>query len=159
MDQVGNGPAEGGRAGTGATGADDQARARMRDARVARLATAAENGMPHLVPVTFALDGDLIVTAIDHKPKTTTRLRRIRNIQANPKVCVLVDHYDDDWTHLWWVRADGLASVVEREEERAAALAPLVAKYAQYTDRVPEGPVIVIQVTRYASWSYSGGLQ
>jgi PPOX class probable F420-dependent enzyme len=131
----------------------------MRDARVARLATAAENGMPHLVPVTFALDGDLIVTAVDHKPKTTTRLRRIRNIKANPKVCVLVDHYDDDWTHLWWVRADGLASVVEREEERVAALAPLIAKYPQYADHVPEGPVIVIQVTRYASWSYSGGLQ
>jgi PPOX class probable F420-dependent enzyme len=158
MDQVDNGSTESNRAGTGATGSNDQARARVRDARVARLATVGEDGTPHLVPVTFALDGDRIVTAIDHKPKTTTKLRRLRNIRANPKVCVLVDHYDDDWTHLWWVRADGLATIVEREEERAPALASLVAKYPQYADHVPEGPVIVIQVTQYANWSYSGAL-
>ncbi|WP_405142663.1 TIGR03668 family PPOX class F420-dependent oxidoreductase [Sphaerisporangium sp. NBC_01403] len=145
-----------------ATRGDDQARARMRDARVARLGTVGEDGAPHLVPVTFALDGDRLVTAIDHKPKRTTDLRRLRNIRANPKVCVLVDHYDDDWTRLWWVRADGEATIVERDEERdearLPALASLVAKYPQYADHVPQGPVILIQITRYASWSYSGAL-
>ncbi|MEV7968292.1 TIGR03668 family PPOX class F420-dependent oxidoreductase [Sphaerisporangium sp. NPDC088356] len=139
-----------------ATSGDDQARARMRDARVARLGTVGEDGAPHLVPVTFSLDGDRIVTAVDHKPKSTTNLRRLRNIQANPKVCVLVDHYDDDWTRLWWVRADGVATIVERDEERLPVLASLVAKYPQYADHVPEGPVILIEVTRYTTWSYSG---
>ncbi|MEU8267698.1 TIGR03668 family PPOX class F420-dependent oxidoreductase [Sphaerisporangium sp. NPDC049002] len=142
-----------------ATRGDEQARARMRDARVARLGTVGEDGTPHLVPVTFSLDGDRIVTAVDHKPKsTTTGLRRLRNIRANPRVSVLVDHYDDDWATLWWVRADGVATIVEHDEERLPALASLVAKYPQYADRVPEGPVILIEVTRYASWSYSGEL-
>lgn len=123
---------------------------------MARLATVSDDGTPHLVPVTFSLQDDRIVTAVDHKPKTTTKLRRLRNIRGNPKVSVLVDHYEEDWTHLWWVRADGLATIVEQEEERAPALTSLIAKYPQYADHVPEGPVILIKVTRYASWSYSG---
>ncbi|MFC4592433.1 TIGR03668 family PPOX class F420-dependent oxidoreductase [Sphaerisporangium corydalis] len=153
MAQVEDDPARRGGAGPAEDG-----RARMREARVARLATAGADGAPHLVPVTFALAGDRIVTAIDHKPKRTTDLRRLRNIRANPKVSVLVDHYDDDWTRLWWVRADGLATLVEREDERAAVLAPLVTKYPQYVDNVPAGPVILIQITRFATWSYSGDI-
>ncbi|MGW4641835.1 TIGR03668 family PPOX class F420-dependent oxidoreductase [Sphaerisporangium sp. NPDC004334] len=130
------------------------ARGRMAEARVARLATVGDDGRPHLVPVTFALDGDRLVTAVDHKPKSGARLRRLRNIQVNPNVCVLVDHYHEDWTTLWWVRADGFATVVERGDERLPALlAPLVAKYLQYRDRVPEGPVILVEVTRYSGWS------
>ncbi|MFC4531044.1 TIGR03668 family PPOX class F420-dependent oxidoreductase [Sphaerisporangium dianthi] len=132
----------------------DWARARMAGARVARLATVGDDGRPHLVPVTFSLDGDRVVTAVDHKPKSGTRLRRLRNVQVNPNVCVLVDHYDDDWTTLWWVRADGFATVVERGDERIPELlTPLVMKYPQYRDRVPEGPVVVIEVTRYSGWS------
>ncbi len=127
----------------------------LADARVARLATVDEAGLPHLVPVTFALDGDRVVTAIDHKPKTTTRLRRLHNIRANPNVCLLVDHYEEDWSRLWWVRADGFATILEDDEERRPALAPLLAKYPQYAGHVPEGPVIAIQITRYASWSSS----
>lgn len=139
-------------------GSHDRARALLAAARVARLATVGADGTPHLVPVTFSLDGDRVVTAVDHKPKSTTRLRRLRNIRANPRVCVLADRYDEDWTRLWWVRADGLATVLEREEDRAPVLASLIAKYPQYKDHAPEGPVIVIQVTGLASWSYSGGL-
>ncbi|MDH2425820.1 TIGR03668 family PPOX class F420-dependent oxidoreductase [Sphaerisporangium sp. TRM90804] len=146
--------------GTSGRTGEDIARVRVAQARVARLATVGADGAPHLVPVTFALcgspDGDRIVTAVDHKPKTTADLRRLRNIRAQPKVSILVDHYDEDWSALWWVRVDGLATVVEREEERAPALAPLVAKYRQYAERVPAGPVILVYVTRYTSWSSAG---
>ena len=123
---------------------------------MARLATTGADGAPHIVPVTFCLDGERIVTAVDHKPKTTTRLRRLQNIRANPQVSVLVDHYEDDWTRLWWVRADGLATVVDRADERTPLLASLIAKYPQYVDQPPLGPVIVITVGRFATWSYSG---
>ncbi|MCG5215811.1 TIGR03668 family PPOX class F420-dependent oxidoreductase [Streptosporangium sp. KLBMP 9127] len=130
------------------------ARRRFAGARVARLATAGGNGVPHLVPVTFALDGDRILLAVDHKPKTTTDLRRIRDIRENPRVCALVDHYDDDWATLWWVRADGEATVTEGPAGPAVAL--LAAKYPQYGERPPAGPMITIEITRWSSWSYSG---
>ncbi|GLW96591.1 TIGR03668 family PPOX class F420-dependent oxidoreductase [Microtetraspora sp. NBRC 16547] len=131
------------------------ARRLLGDARVARLATVSGAGIPHLVPVTFALYGDTIATAVDHKPKTTTNLRRIRDIRENPNVCVLADHYADDWDELWWVRADGYATIVENDGERAPALAALAGKYAQYRERPPTGPVILIQVTAWRSWSSS----
>ena len=89
------------------------ARALFASARVARLATIGPQGRPHLVPITFALDGDTIYTAVDQKPKVTTRLQRLRNVAADPRVSVLADHYDDeDWSSLWWVRGDGAARVV-----------------------------------------------
>ncbi|MFB9250122.1 TIGR03668 family PPOX class F420-dependent oxidoreductase [Sphaerisporangium melleum] len=133
---------------------DEWARDRMAAARVARLATVGDDGRPHLVPVTFALEGERIVTAVDHKPKSGAWLRRLRNIQVNPNVCVLVDHYDEDWTALWWVRADGFATILDGEDERAPALlAPLVAKYPQYRPQPPTGPLIVVQVTHYSTWS------
>jgi PPOX class probable F420-dependent enzyme len=87
-------------------------RDRFAEARVARLATADESGRPLLVPVTFALDGDLAYFAVDHKPKTTRNLKRLRNIEANPQVSLLADEYDEDWTQLWWVRADGTATIL-----------------------------------------------
>ncbi|MGA9834953.1 MAG: TIGR03668 family PPOX class F420-dependent oxidoreductase, partial [Trebonia sp.] len=93
----------------------EDARARLAAQRVARLATAGRDGQPHLVPVTFAVDGDRICTAVDHKPKTTPNLRRLRNIAENPRVTLLTDHYTDDWAGLWWVRVDGHASVVTDE--------------------------------------------
>ncbi|MEV0233626.1 TIGR03668 family PPOX class F420-dependent oxidoreductase [Nonomuraea sp. NPDC050786] len=133
----------------------EQARARFREERVARLATASRDGIPHLVPVTFAVVADRVVTAIDHKPKTTTALRRLRNIRENPRVSLLADHYEDDWARLWWARADGLARVVEEGPEREPALDALAAKYGQYRERRPGGPVILVDVTRWTGWSFT----
>ncbi len=130
------------------------ARGYVESARVARLATADVTARPHLVPITFAVLGEEIVTAIDHKPKSTRALRRLRNIAGNPRVAVLVDHYDDDWSRLWWVRADGEAAVVE-VDDRADLLAALRAKYPQYRERPPEGPLIVIAVRRWSGWAAS----
>ena len=115
---------------------------------MARLGTVSASGAPRLVPFVFALDGDRLVSAVDHKPKATTRLRRLDDIAANPAVSVLVDAYDDDWSQLWWARADGRASV-----HPAYDLAALVAKYPQYAGRPPAGPVIVVEVTRWSGWS------
>jgi PPOX class probable F420-dependent enzyme len=119
---------------------------------VARLATVARS-TPHVVPFTFAVDGDVIYTAVDAKPKSTTDLRRLRNIRDNPHVAVLVDHYDDDWSALWWVRADGLATVLEDAEAMVRPLHLLTARYPQYVASPPTGPVIVIQVDRWTGWS------
>ncbi|GAA0250690.1 TIGR03668 family PPOX class F420-dependent oxidoreductase [Cryptosporangium japonicum] len=126
-----------------------EARRRLTDARVVRLATADADGVPHLVPATFAVVGDTILIAVDHKPKRHTGLRRLRNVAANPHVCVLADRYSDEWTQLWWVRADGLAVVSDDPVDA------LVAKYPQYADRPPTGPVLTIRVTRWSGWSYS----
>src|SRR4051812_37654808 len=97
-----------------------EARARFASAPVARLATVAENGRPHLVPVVFALDADTLYTAVDDvKPKATTRLKRLANIAANPRVALLADHYEDDWSALWWARADGTARLLDPDDEEA----------------------------------------
>src|SRR5690348_1391752 len=95
----------------------DEARARFAAARVARLATADASGRPHVVPIVFAVAGDEIVSAVDAKPKRTTALRRLANVRENPRVALLADHYEDDWSALWWVRADGTARVAERDEQ------------------------------------------
>ncbi|WP_406312036.1 TIGR03668 family PPOX class F420-dependent oxidoreductase [Streptosporangium sp. NBC_01639] len=134
-----------------------QARERFRDARVARLATADVRGTPHLVPVTFDVDGDTVAFAIDHKPKRTTDLRRLRNIAVNDRVCLLADHYDDDWSRLWWVRADGRARIAEDGTVRERALRRLTERYRQYRDRPPRGPVVLIAVESWTGWSYAGG--
>jgi PPOX class probable F420-dependent enzyme len=132
-----------------------EARQRLAAARVARLATVSAEGQPHLVPVTFAVDGDSVYIAIDHKPKTTTRLKRLANIAANPQVTLLADHYDDDWTQLWWSRADGHATVLSPGPDTAAPVARLAARYPQYQDTPPTGPVIAITVTTWTGWSYT----
>jgi PPOX class probable F420-dependent enzyme len=135
---------------------EEDARARLAAARVARMATADADGRPHLVPVTFDFDGDgSLVIAVDHKPKRTLDLRRLRNVRANPRVSVLADHYEDDWTRLWWVRADGTAAVVEDDAGRAGPLSRLRAKYPQYRDAVPAGPVIAVTITAVSGWSYA----
>jgi len=132
---------------------EEDARARLTAARVARLATTGADGQPHLVPVTFAVDGELIYVAVDHKPKTTVNLRRLRNIRENPRVAVLADHYAQDWDTLWWVRADGRASVMSAEDAIRRPLDLLAARYEQYREDRPEGPVIVIRVQRWTGWS------
>ena len=117
---------------------ESQARSLLTGARVARLATADEDGQPHLVPVTFAVDGDRIYIAIDHKPKTTiTGLKRLRNIQRNPSISLIADHYEEDWSRLWWIRVRGRGRVVADETEAERARALLVAKYPQYRSRPP----------------------
>lgn len=118
---------------------------------VARLATIGGDG-PHLVPVTFAVRGDIVVTAVDHKPKRTTRLQRLVNIAADPAVTILVDHYDEDWAHLWWVRADGTASIAESGDLHAEAVELLAAKYDHYRTRRPQGAAIWIKVERWTGW-------
>ena len=132
-----------------------EARRRLAGARVARLATAAAGGQPHVVAVTFAVDGDLIYTAVDHKPKTTTNLRRLRNITENPQVSLLADHYSDDWATLWWARADGRASILTGAADIEGPVALLTARYPPYQATPPEGPVIAITATRWSGWSFT----
>ena len=131
----------------------DEARSRFGLARVARLATVGEDGAPHVVPVTFAIDGDRIVTAVDAKPKRGAPLRRLANIRADPRVSLLADEYDDDWGKLWWVRADGEARIVEEDPGLGRALALLRARYPQYATVALIGPAIVIEVGRWVGWS------
>jgi len=130
-----------------------EARARFEEASVARLATVRPDGAPHIVPVTFALDGDTIVTAVDGKPKRGTPLRRFENVAADPRVSVLVDAYDADWARLWWARADGRASIVADGAELERALAALRARYPQYESVALIGPALVIAVDRWSGWS------
>ena len=129
-----------------------EARALFGSARVARLATVRRDGSPHLVPVCFAVSGDAIYTAVDHKPKSTADLARLRHIAAEPRVALLADRYDDDWSRLWWVRVDGDAKVVDSAQERNEALAALAAAYRQYAERPPEGPVIAVRPRRFRGW-------
>jgi PPOX class probable F420-dependent enzyme len=130
----------------------EQARARFALARVARLATASPDARPHLVPVVFTVADDVLYTAVDAKPKTTTALRRLANIAANPRVAVLVDHYEEDWTRLWWARADGVARVAGAAEA-ASAVDLLASRYPAYRTQPPPGPVVAVDVERWSGWS------
>lgn len=103
------------------------------------------------MPATFAVSGDVIVIAVDHKPKQHTNLKRLRNIRENASVSLIVDHYEDDWDRLWWVRADGAARVLDGELAQPL-VQRLVDKYDQYRQRRPDGPVIEIQVSRWSGW-------
>ena len=123
---------------------------RFATARVARLATVGPAGAPHLVPMVFALAGDVIYSAVDGKPKRHRSLQRLTNIAHEPRVTVLADRYDEDWLLLWWVRADGIARV---SADSAAGLAALTAKYPQYRATPPAGPFLQIEVSRWSSWS------
>lgn len=136
----------------------EEARARFAAARVARLATAGEDGRPHLVPIVFALDGDTILSAVDAKPKRTTSLRRLANVRANPRVSLLADRYDDDWSELWWARADGRARVLDPVESGAARARELLAeRYEPYRDEPPAGPVLAVAVERWSGWRATAG--
>jgi PPOX class probable F420-dependent enzyme len=132
-------------------------RSRFAAARVARLATVTPDGAPHLVPVVFALVDDVIYSAVDAKPKRHRRLQRLANIEHEPRVSVLVDHYADDWSLLWWVRADGSARVLPSAGEAGAATA-LRAKYPQYAYVALDGPFLEIEVRRWSAWSATPGL-
>ncbi len=135
---------------------ENEARRRFASARVARLATVTPQGAPHLVPVTFALEGDTVWWAVDEKPKRSRSLARLANIAAEPRVALLVDHYGDDWNELWWVRADGVASIASGGSDTRGALALLAARYGPYRMRSPEGPVVRVDVQRWRWWSAAG---
>jgi PPOX class probable F420-dependent enzyme len=130
-----------------------QMRQRVAAARVGRLATVAADGRPHLVPVCFAVDGETLYSAVDEKPKRSRRLKRLANIRTNPGVSLIVDHYEEDWSRLWWIRVDGRAEVLEDGPEVERALALLSAKYEQYRAQPPRGPVIVVEIEQWRGWS------
>lgn len=128
------------------------ARQRVHGAPVGRLGTVRPDGRPHLVPVCFAVVDEVAYTAIDAKPKSTLGLRRLRNIEATPATCLLVDHYDEDWALLWWVRLDGSARVVRSASESEAALRALTSKYRQYDTVAIPGPVIALEIAAWTMW-------
>ncbi|MDD7968874.1 TIGR03668 family PPOX class F420-dependent oxidoreductase [Actinomycetospora lemnae] len=131
----------------------DDARQRFAGARVARLATVAGDGQPHLVPVVFAVEQDTVLMAVDQKPKRHRDLKRLRNVHDNPAVSLLADHYDDDWSTLWWVRADGTASISDDAPLLARVRAALGERYPQHRADPPEGPAVTVEVCRWTGWS------
>jgi PPOX class probable F420-dependent enzyme len=129
-----------------------EARALLASAAVARLATVRSDGAPHVVPVCFAIAGGTIYTAVDAKAKRTPNLARLANIAAEPRVALLADSYEDDWTRLWWVRVDGEARIVTDAGERSRALDALARAYTQYAAAPPQGAVIAIEPLRFSGW-------
>lgn len=125
---------------------------RLTTARVARLATTDPDGRPHLVPIVFAVERNTLYSAVDRKPKRSQRLRRIENARARPDVTILVDHYDDDWSRLWWIRVRGRARVLDAGDERERALALLAEKYPQYRAEPPDGPVLAVDIVDVREW-------
>ena len=127
-------------------------RRRFASSPVAYLATVRGDGRPHVVPVVFVLAGDMVFSAVDAKPKRSYRLQRLVNIESEPRCSLLVDHYEEDWSRLWWVRADGEASVVEPAAARQG-LSALVERHAQYRQHAPPGPLVAVRVTHWSGWS------
>ncbi len=137
-------------------------RAFLERLRVARLATADADGIPHVVPICYAVvgpAGDIrLVTAIDEKPKSTSDLRRVRDVRANPRVAVVADRYVEDWSRLAWVQVRGRARVLDPgDDDHDRAVAALCGRYDQYADHDLDGrPVIEIEVDRTLSWGDLG---
>lgn len=123
---------------------------------VATLATIRPDGLPHLVPITFAIVDDTLVWAVDSKPKTTPRLARIRHLERDPRVSVLISHYDDDWDRLWWARLEGTCRILEDPATVARAVQALQAKYDPYRNQPPPGPFAVVTVERVIRWAARG---
>lgn len=136
----------------GVTVDQEQMRRRVDHAESARLATASTTGTPHIVPCCFVLVEGTAYTPVDGKPKSGATLRRVANIRSNPKVSLLVDHYDADWSQLWWVRLDGVGRLVEDGPEWDVALGGLHGKYPQYQVVEIPGPIIAVDVHTWRSW-------
>ncbi|MGY1624133.1 TIGR03668 family PPOX class F420-dependent oxidoreductase [Geodermatophilus sp. SYSU D00965] len=128
-------------------------RNRFASSPVARLATVRPDGAPHLVPVVFALVDGVVYSAVDAKRKRSPRLQRLANVRAEPRCALLVDHYEDDWSRLWWVRADGTAEVVDEPAAAHPGLAALADRHPQYREEPPAGPLLVVTVQRWSGWS------
>lgn len=135
----------------------EQARRRFAAARVAVLATVDSTGAPHLVPVTFAVEGSTVWSAVDGKPKRGGPLRRHANIRADPRVSLLAQHWNEDWSALWWVRADGTGAVVDEPATVARVAGLLRAKYPQYGHVAVGGPVIEVTVRVWRGWAARAG--
>ena len=127
-----------------------EARARFATARVARLATVTPAGAPHLVPIVFALRGETIYSVVDQKPKRTTNLQRLANVRANGRASLLVDHYEEDWRNLWWVRADGAARTLEANDPEARSAIEVLSE--RYPQQRPTGSVLAVDVDRWTGW-------
>ncbi len=127
-------------------------RRRVAEARSGVLSTVTADDRPHAVPCCFVLDGDIVYSAVDSKPKSTLALRRLDNLAAHPEACLLVDFYDDDWSELWWIRLDCTARVLTDGDKRDRALDLLAAKYPQYRSARPPGAVIALDVTTWRAW-------
>jgi PPOX class probable F420-dependent enzyme len=127
------------------------ARELLTAARVARLACLDDDDRPRVLPVTFAVTGDAVWSAIDEKPKRTAQPARLRYLRRRPEAALLVDLYDDDWTRLAWVQLLGRVELVpvESSPEATAALAE---KYEQYAARTPPGPLLRLTVERALHW-------
>lgn len=140
-----------------------ECRRRVAGARFATLATTRPDGAPHLVPITFAgpdpalLGPDVLVTAVDHKPKSDQRLQRLVNLDHDPRCAVLVDHTDPDWTALWWVRGDAVAEVVDEPAADHPGIVALVDRHPQYRTTPPAGPLVVLHVSSWSGWGYTSG--
>jgi PPOX class probable F420-dependent enzyme len=128
---------------------------RVAGARVARLATVDPHGRPHLVPCVYALQGETLYTPVDHKPKRTRRLQRLRNLELNPAASLLVDHYDEQWEELWWVRVTGTGRLIDSGPELERGRALLVAKYEQYRDAPQLELIVAIDATAWLGWAAS----
>jgi PPOX class probable F420-dependent enzyme len=127
-------------------------RRRVQEARVGRLATVGAEHLPHVVPCCFTLSSDILYSAVDAKPKSTIALRRLHNLNANPSASLLVDHYVEDWSALWWIRVDGTARIIWAGVEYTRALSELTAKYEQYVREPPPGPVIAVDINAWRAW-------
>ncbi len=133
-----------------------EARARFAASRVVRLATSGADGAPHVVPCTFAVDGSgRVIIGIDNKPKSSRNLKRLRNIASNPRVSLLADHYDEDWTQLWWARAEGMANIEPFGDDHAGHWELLRRKYPQYEAETLTGPVIAVTVSSWTGWAFA----
>ena len=130
-----------------------EARARFASVPVAHLGTADALGRPHVVVVTFAVQEDMIYTAVDQKPKSGANLKRLRNVAENPRVTMLADEYSADWDRLWWVRADGQAAVLTDQRQMTEPLRLLAGRYWQYREAPPTGPVLAVTVERWSGWA------
>jgi PPOX class probable F420-dependent enzyme len=128
------------------------ASARLRQARVGRLATIG-TGAPHVVPCCFAVDDTVAYSAVDDKPKRTPRLQRLADVSAHPFATLLVDHYDEDWSALWWIRVSGPARIITEGPEHTRAVGLLREKYPQYVDHALTGAVVALELEEWRSWA------
>jgi PPOX class probable F420-dependent enzyme len=133
----------------------DEMRRRVSAARVARLATIDPDGTPNVVPLVFVLEGDTLYSSVDQKPKRTRELRRLANLRRDPRFTVLIDHYEEDWPTVWWVRLRGHGRVLEQGPEREQAIRFLAEKYEQYEEEAPQGAVIALDVEEWRGWAYT----
>ncbi len=130
-----------------------EVRRRFASSPVARLSTVRPDGGPHVVPIVFAVVDETVFSAVDAKPKRSTNLQRLANVRADPRCALLVDHYEDDWRRLWWVRADGMGEVVDTPLPEHPGIRALAQRFPQYRDEPPSGPLLVVTVAHWTGWA------